>query len=600
MESAAVTSSNPDYEADDIIYPQWFIITYNNTIFLCLLVGFVSNFFILVNSFTDAKMRTTNYFFVMNLVVVDIFVILGILVVKEVAIAMESENFFLACFPTVWNFVVNYSASNYILLILCYEKFVMITLPFRKDKLLCMRVKVIFTLTVYSLTVAVALLKFHTMDPRGDNWCTFAYPVVSEWVSDLLDMFVFFATPILIQFLLYLYTFYSAKRLTASLNRPLQAGLLLSSSAAATNNITSSSAITHNINTVNPSSSAGYQLTLAQPNPTDANSAGGASGGCNSNNQQNQNQNQQPTPSVYRPSRPRQQPQLKIAKMCLVATAVRFLLWLPYVIHLVRLSIRQATGLAREGDRSRGEKIVDMFLPDLTIIASCTNPIVFIAMSPPLKRRLAALCGTIRQYCCCCCPVLRSCCCGESTSGVPGANDEGVAVSPISQPPSGPIYGNGAAGKLASKGQNIGDNANPRNTRGIYGRIRRQDTTSTEASRFSSDTESTFSDRSAKNMVVPNAELQTIREVSASPETIGKHRPRAETRGAGDGEIRTGVESDRQSENGESAMDKNQSKSQNGTEIRENIKAETGIPSEEQPNDDDCETEHDDNRTTYV
>ena len=250
--------------------------------------------------------------------------------------------------------------------------------------------------------------------------------------------------------------------------------------------------------------------------------------------------------------------------------------------------------------RSRGEKIVDMFLPDLTIIASCTNPIVFIAMSPPLKRRLAALCGTIRQYCCCCCPVLRSCCCGESTPGIPGGNDEGVAVSPISQPPSGPIYGNGAAGKLASKGQILGDNANPRNTRGIYGRIRRQDTTSTEASRFSSDTESTFSDRSAKNMVVPNAELQTIREVSASPETIGKHRPRAETRGAGDGEIRTGVESDRQSENGESAMDKNQSKSQNGTEIRENIKAETGIPSEEQPNDDDCETEHDDNRSTYV
>ena len=64
------------------------------------------------------------------------FIVAFVAVVKEVAIAMESENFFLACFPTVWNFVVNYSASNYILLILCYEKFVMITLPFRKDKLL--------------------------------------------------------------------------------------------------------------------------------------------------------------------------------------------------------------------------------------------------------------------------------------------------------------------------------------------------------------------------------------------------------------------------------------------------------------------------------
>ena len=127
------TTSNPEL---GITYPQWFIITYNNFIFLCLLTGLVSNLFILINSFTDAKMRTTNYFFVLNLVVVDLFVILGILVIKEVAIAIQSDNFFLQCFPTVWNFVVNYSASNYILLFLCYEKFVMITLPFRKDSLL--------------------------------------------------------------------------------------------------------------------------------------------------------------------------------------------------------------------------------------------------------------------------------------------------------------------------------------------------------------------------------------------------------------------------------------------------------------------------------
>ena len=50
--------------------------------------------------------------------------------------------------------------------------------------------------------------------------------------------------------------------------------------------------------------------------------------------------------------RARQQPQLKIAKTCLVATFVRFLLWLPYVIHLVRLSVRQATGYAPLGDVS--------------------------------------------------------------------------------------------------------------------------------------------------------------------------------------------------------------------------------------------------------
>ena len=103
---------------------------------LALFTGFLCNFFITVNVFGDSQMRNTNYFFVLNLVLVDLFVILGVLVVKEVALAVQSESPFLICFPTVWNFVVNYTASNYILLFLCYEKFVLILLPFRKDKLL--------------------------------------------------------------------------------------------------------------------------------------------------------------------------------------------------------------------------------------------------------------------------------------------------------------------------------------------------------------------------------------------------------------------------------------------------------------------------------
>ena len=101
-----------------------------------LLTGFCGNLFIVVNVFGDSQMRNTNYFFVLNLVLVDLFVILGVLVVKEVALAVQSESHFLICFPTVWNFAVNYTASNYFLLFLCYEKFVLILLPFRKDKLL--------------------------------------------------------------------------------------------------------------------------------------------------------------------------------------------------------------------------------------------------------------------------------------------------------------------------------------------------------------------------------------------------------------------------------------------------------------------------------
>ena len=63
--------------------------------------------------------------------------------------------------------------------------------------------------------------------------------------------------------------------------------------------------------------------------------------------QQQQQQYQQPrqhhTPQPHvGQNRRRQQPQLKVAKTCLVATVVRFTLWLPYVVHLVRLAFKQA------------------------------------------------------------------------------------------------------------------------------------------------------------------------------------------------------------------------------------------------------------------
>ncbi len=105
-------------------------------VLLSLLVGLFSNCFITLNILLDEQMRTTNYFFVMNLVLVDIVVIIGKLVVKEMAAMMQTENPLVKCFSPVWNFVVNYTASNYILLFLCYEKFVLILLPFQKDRLL--------------------------------------------------------------------------------------------------------------------------------------------------------------------------------------------------------------------------------------------------------------------------------------------------------------------------------------------------------------------------------------------------------------------------------------------------------------------------------
>ncbi|XP_075264734.1 uncharacterized protein LOC142356846 [Convolutriloba macropyga] len=363
---------------------------------LALFTGFFANLFIFINIFVDRQFKNTNYFFVLNLVVVDISVILGILVVKEVTIALQSASLFLRCLPTACNFIVNFTASNYFLLFLCYEKFVIINLPFFKSSLLSMRVKAIFTVSVYTMTVVVAALKFQTMDPRGDKWCPFQYPIISEWLSDLVDMLLFFSAPVLFQFILYSYTFYSAKKLTAGLNRPLQS---TNATGANINNQNNN----NNMNPVNNISGgcvgiggggsncqAGYQLTLAQ--------------------QPSSNQSGQPCGQQVMRPRARQQPQLKIAKTCLVATFVRFLLWLPYVIHLVRLSVRQATGYAPLGDRSRGEMIVDMFLPDLTIIASCTNPIVFITMSPPLKRRLKNLFIGVKKYCCCCCPFLVPCC----------------------------------------------------------------------------------------------------------------------------------------------------------------------------------------------
>ena len=46
--------------------------------------------------------------------------------------------------------------------------------------------------------------------------------------------------------------------------------------------------------------------------------------------------------------------------------------------------------------------IADKFFPDLTMIASCTNPVVFIIMSPPLQRRLKSFLDWVKNYCCCC------------------------------------------------------------------------------------------------------------------------------------------------------------------------------------------------------
>ena len=52
--------------------------------------------------------------------------------------------------------------------------------------------------------------------------------------------------------------------------------------------------------------------------------------------------------------------------------------------------------------RTEYELIADKFFPDLTIIASCTNPVVFITMSPPLQRRLESFFGSVKKcisYC---------------------------------------------------------------------------------------------------------------------------------------------------------------------------------------------------------
>ena len=125
------------FDTTDFLGAMFFLGVFWKLFFvLALLTGFCGNVFIVVNVFGDSQMRNTNYFFVLNLVLVDLFVIIGVLIVKEVAFAIQSENFLLVCFPTVWNFVVNYTASNFILLFLCYEKFVLIRLPFMKQKLL--------------------------------------------------------------------------------------------------------------------------------------------------------------------------------------------------------------------------------------------------------------------------------------------------------------------------------------------------------------------------------------------------------------------------------------------------------------------------------
>ena len=113
-----------------------FIICWKLLCILAMSVGLAGNLFIMINVFTNPQMRNTNYFFILNLVVVDLFVIIGVLLVKEIALSFETDNPFLLCFPTIWNFVVNYTASNYILLFLCYEKLIIIILPFHKQKYL--------------------------------------------------------------------------------------------------------------------------------------------------------------------------------------------------------------------------------------------------------------------------------------------------------------------------------------------------------------------------------------------------------------------------------------------------------------------------------
>ena len=106
------------------------------TFLLAMISGFFGNIFIIINVLRDPQMRNTNFFFVLNLVFVDLFVIISFVTVREVALALQSDNLILNCFPSVWNFVVNYTASNYILLFLCYEKFILILLPFEKAKYL--------------------------------------------------------------------------------------------------------------------------------------------------------------------------------------------------------------------------------------------------------------------------------------------------------------------------------------------------------------------------------------------------------------------------------------------------------------------------------
>ncbi|XP_075264436.1 uncharacterized protein LOC142356401 [Convolutriloba macropyga] len=48
----------------------------------------------------------------------------------------------------------------------------------------------------------------------------------------------------------------------------------------------------------------------------------------------------------------RQQPQLRVAKTCLVATFVRSVLWLPYIIHLLRIGFMEAFDLVKDGEVS--------------------------------------------------------------------------------------------------------------------------------------------------------------------------------------------------------------------------------------------------------
>ncbi len=308
-----------------------------------------------------------------------------------------------------------------------------------------MRVKTTFTGCVYSFTVVIALLKFHTMQQNKDQWCPFAYPLIPEWMSDILDMLFFFAAPSLLQFIMYSYIFHKAKLvhlihtaipnlqylhgrsntlfrevliLIFACNSSVSArfpfsGKVLRGFPFSCNILPRSLEDIHfgstrvvmlvynycanysqklknflirklqNLKNKNVFIENGqkvfrkakqFHMTSSRemnkrwllgahdvdrefvqvleslhraPSQSQDQAASGATnqgaptqGGTAAMMQQ------------QRATRARQQPQLKVAKTCLVATFVRFILWLPYVLHLMRLAVKQALGYIKHSQVS--------------------------------------------------------------------------------------------------------------------------------------------------------------------------------------------------------------------------------------------------------